>query len=180
MAETNPLRYRGYYYDTESGLYYVFSRYYDSEIARWISPEPNVYTSNFDSIAGFLGYNTYIYCANNPVNASDDNGQWIHILVGGVVGGLTSYISSRLAGDSVEDALLSAAFGTASGALCAAFPGASVAIDAISTATESITLGVKQGRSADEITTDVIVSTTFSLLTCDVWKGKHACREIYL
>ena len=35
-AEINPLRYRGYYYDTETGSYYVSSRYYDPEIGRWI------------------------------------------------------------------------------------------------------------------------------------------------
>ena len=36
MASANPLRYRGYYYDTETGSYYVSSRYYDPEIGRWI------------------------------------------------------------------------------------------------------------------------------------------------
>ena len=35
-AEINPLRYRGYYYDTETGFYYVSSRYYDPEVGRWI------------------------------------------------------------------------------------------------------------------------------------------------
>lgn len=38
-AEINPLRYRGYYYDTETGFYYVSSRYYDPEIGRFISPD---------------------------------------------------------------------------------------------------------------------------------------------
>ena len=42
IANINPIRYRGYYYDTETGLYYVSSRYYDPEVGRWISPEPNV------------------------------------------------------------------------------------------------------------------------------------------
>lgn len=39
MAQTNPLRYRSYYYDSETGLYYVSSRYYDPEIGRFISPD---------------------------------------------------------------------------------------------------------------------------------------------
>lgn len=39
LAQTNPLRYRSYYYDSETGLYYVSSRYYDPEIGRFISPD---------------------------------------------------------------------------------------------------------------------------------------------
>lgn len=39
MAETNPIRYRGYYYDTETGLYYISSRYYDPEICRFINAD---------------------------------------------------------------------------------------------------------------------------------------------
>ena len=61
----NPLRYRGYVYDPETELYYVSSRYYDPEIGRWISPEPNVYNGEFDEGAGLIGYNVYAYCANN-------------------------------------------------------------------------------------------------------------------
>ena len=39
MAETNPLRYRGYYYDTETGLYYLMSRYYDPAVCRFINAD---------------------------------------------------------------------------------------------------------------------------------------------
>ena len=39
LAEINPLRYRGYYYDTETGFYYVSSRYYDPAIGRWINAD---------------------------------------------------------------------------------------------------------------------------------------------
>ena len=39
LAQTNPLRYRSYYYDSETGLYYVSSRYYDPEIGRWINAD---------------------------------------------------------------------------------------------------------------------------------------------
>ena len=39
MGELNPFRYRGYYFDQESGLYYLNSRYYDPEIGRWVSPD---------------------------------------------------------------------------------------------------------------------------------------------
>ena len=39
VGQTNPIRYRGYYYDVETGLYYVSSRYYDPEIGRWINAD---------------------------------------------------------------------------------------------------------------------------------------------
>lgn len=102
MAQTNPLRYRSYYYDSETGLYYVSSRYYDPEIGRWISPEPNVYNGEFDEGAGLIGYNVYAYCANNPVNNLDPTGEFvisaavligigIGALIGGVAGGAYGY-----------------------------------------------------------------------------------------
>ena len=50
----NPFRYRGYFYDSETGFYYVSSRYYDPEIGRWISPEPNVDYGEFDEGAGLF------------------------------------------------------------------------------------------------------------------------------
>ena len=88
IANINPIRYRGYYYDTETGFYYVSSRYYDPEIKRWISPEPNVDYGEFDEGAGLIGYNVYAYCANNPVNNFDPDGEAVSNIVGGIVGGV--------------------------------------------------------------------------------------------
>ncbi len=67
----NPLRYRGYYYDTETGLYYVSSRYYDPEIGRFINADGYVSTGQ-----GVLGYNMFAYCGNDPVNRKDPTGQF--------------------------------------------------------------------------------------------------------
>ena len=69
LAEINPLRYRGYYYDTETGFYYLQSRYYDPEICRFINADS--YTSTG---VGYLGYNMFAYCNNNPIAFTDDNG----------------------------------------------------------------------------------------------------------
>jgi RHS repeat-associated protein len=70
----NPFRYRGYYYDTETGFYYVSSRYYDSAIGRWISADlPETLTAEFEN---FAQYNLFAYCFNNPVNRSDETGAW--------------------------------------------------------------------------------------------------------
>ncbi|MFR6646206.1 MAG: RHS repeat-associated core domain-containing protein [Acutalibacteraceae bacterium] len=52
IANVNPLRYRGYYYDSETGFYYVSSRYYDPEIGRWINADSSdTLTANFENFA---------------------------------------------------------------------------------------------------------------------------------
>ena len=59
----NPLRYRGYVYDNETGLYYLQSRYYNPEIGRFISADGLVSTGQ-----GLLGYNMFAHCNNSPIN----------------------------------------------------------------------------------------------------------------
>ena len=77
MADKNPLRYRGYYYDAETGFYYVSSRYYDPEVGRWINADGFVSTGQ-----DIIGYNMFAYCGNNPVNRKDPTGQfWITALI---------------------------------------------------------------------------------------------------
>ena len=69
VAFINPIRYRGYYYDSETGLYYLKSRYYDPEVGRFINADGYVSTGQ-----GVLGNNMFAYCGNNPVNMTDRNG----------------------------------------------------------------------------------------------------------
>ena len=77
LAVNNPFRYRGYYYDVESGLYYLNSRYYDPQTGRFVNAEPNVDYGKFDEGAGLNGYNVFAYCANNPVMFKDDSGEFV-------------------------------------------------------------------------------------------------------
>ena len=69
IANIQPFRYRGYYYDYESGFYYLQSRYYDPVTHRFINADGLVSTGT-----GVLGYNMFAYCENNPVNHMDKNG----------------------------------------------------------------------------------------------------------
>lgn len=69
IGHINPLRYRGYYYDAETGFYYLQSRYYDSAICRFINAD-GLFTD------GFIGANLFAYCANNPVNTTDPTGNF--------------------------------------------------------------------------------------------------------
>jgi RHS repeat-associated protein len=79
MASINPLRYRGYYYDTETGFYYLNSRYYDPVICRFINADGYV------SGDRFIGCNLFAYCYNNPVCLMDKNGESPEAAVSGWV-----------------------------------------------------------------------------------------------
>ena len=70
LAEVNPLRYRGYYYDSETGFYYLQSRYYDPENHRFINADTYASTDSSDAIS----CNVFAYCLNDPVNRSDSDG----------------------------------------------------------------------------------------------------------
>ena len=70
ITETNPIRYRGYYYDTETRLYYLKSRYYDPAVKRFLNVDGLVSTSVEDAAK-----NMYAYCLNNPVIYADPDGK---------------------------------------------------------------------------------------------------------
>ena len=70
MGNITPLRYRGYIYDRDTGLYYLQSRYYDPAIGRFINADAFASTDTKD----LLGTNMFAYCENNPVNMVDPNG----------------------------------------------------------------------------------------------------------
>ena len=71
IGRYNPFRYRGYYYDNETGFYYLNSRYYDPSVGRFLNADGYI-NGNGD----ILGFNMFAYCSNNPVNTFDPLGQW--------------------------------------------------------------------------------------------------------
>ncbi len=71
LANVNPLRYRGYYYDSETGFYYLQSRYYDPAIGRFINADSYASTD----MVGLLSTNMFSYCENNPVMRVDPTGE---------------------------------------------------------------------------------------------------------
>ena len=79
-ARYNPFRYRGYYYDTDTGLYYLQSRYYNPNWGRFINADRYVSTGK-----GLLGYNMYAYCNNNPIMYTDETGQLAFPIVAALV-----------------------------------------------------------------------------------------------
>ena len=77
LAEINPLRYRGYYYDSETGFYYLQSRYYDPANRRFINADSYISTNSIDMIS----YNMFAYCGNNPVIHFDPSGHFLEELL---------------------------------------------------------------------------------------------------
>ena len=71
MAEINPLRYRGYYYDAELEMYYLQSRYYDPMVGRFINADVVAFLGVNDTA---LSYNLFAYCENNPTLSADYTG----------------------------------------------------------------------------------------------------------
>ena len=71
LGKLNPFRYRGYVYDTETGLYYLQSRYYNPETGRFINADGYVSTGQ-----GIVGNNMFAYAINNPISYSDHSGNF--------------------------------------------------------------------------------------------------------
>ena len=165
LGKLNPFRYRGYVYDTETGLYYVSSRYYDPEMGRWISSEPNIGNGEFGEGSEILGYNVYAYCFNNPVNNFDPDGEAVSNIVGGIIGGAAGATLGYLLADALglkgwkKWALISAA--TVGGAALGAFLGPYVA-----------KLG---GKVAAKLGIKTVAKQTIKMSSSKLWKGsaKH-------
>ena len=91
MADVNPLRYRGYYYDADTEFYYLQSRYYDPAICRFINADEYASTEQ-----GILGCNMFSYCQNSPVFNEDSLGNldWGCLIKGAgrLVTGITAVV----------------------------------------------------------------------------------------
>ena len=147
IAELNPFRYRSYYYDPETNLYYLNTRYYDPETGRFISQDDVSYLDP-ESVNGL---NLYAYCGNNPVMNVDPNGTFaitallIGLIVGAIIGAavggtvagcvasgngatgweLAGWIMLGVFGGAVIGGAIGAGLGAAAGAI---FPGLNAAL----------------------------------------------------
>ena len=112
LGKDNPYRYKGYYYDEETGMYYLKSRYYQPEICRFISADVYIATE-----LNMNGSNMYSYCKNNPVMLMDSDGDFAlpiaAMIVGAAINVVTTGIAACVVGQdyTVKDAVLAAVTG---------------------------------------------------------------------
>lgn len=148
MAAVNPIRYRGYYYDNETGFYYLQSRYYDPSIGRFINADSFASTSQ-----GFLGHNMFAYCGNNPVANKDETGEFWSAIIGGaiagaIIGAVSNIVSQGLDGEPINGGevvalafvgAVTGAFGAAAGVVETARTACSAVVGLISGVAAAIT-----------------------------------------
>ena len=111
IGNLNPIRYRSYYYDVETGLYYLNSRYYDPETGRFINADTTDVLENAKQ--DINGLNLYAYCDNNPVAGRDEEGDasfWKKLAIAAAV----------VVAVAVVAAAVAVTAGAAGGPLCAA------------------------------------------------------------
>ena len=121
VGQANPFRYRGYYYDTETGYYYLNSRYYDPTTGRFLNAD-SVVSGTGESVQG---YNLYAYCFNNPVNMSDLDGNWPFFVITAIVGAaIGAVVGGVVAAANGEDVWAGVGIGAAVGGLAGAGLGA--------------------------------------------------------
>ena len=179
IGNINPFRYKSYYYDSETKLYYLISRYYDPETGRFISPDHMGYMA--EQMERINGCNLYAYCLNNPVMYSDPEGTFIFFaLIGAIVGFTVSFASSAVSQALTNDgevdwgvALVDGAFGAVSGAIGAATAGAASALfdTGLSFLNGVITTGMQNNWTYD--VSDFVsigVSTAASFITSKLFK----------
>lgn len=105
LARINPFRYRAYYYDDETDLYYLGTRYYSPKLKRFINEDSYVSTGQ-----GFEGYNMFQYCRNNPIMYREQNGKSIlaAMILGGLASGAYQMISNVIARNDLTDGVMTA------------------------------------------------------------------------
>ena len=100
VGKDNPLRYRGYYYDRETGLYYLQSRYYDPVTGRFINADDTTLLGVSGTI---VSYNLFAYCDNNPINKKDVDGYIAANVVGAAIGAVIGIVGGIFLGNWLAD-----------------------------------------------------------------------------
>ena len=118
-----PFAFTGYQEDEVSGLKFAQARFYSADNGRFIGE---------DQVRGFKllpeTQNHYLYCCNEPIEHVDDNGKFVHIIAGAVIGAAVSVgaalVTGAVTGDmpSIGAVAASAVGGAVGGAITAAFP----------------------------------------------------------
>ena len=185
IGTDNPFRYRGYYYDTETKLYYLQTRYYDPEVGRFINADAFASTD----VSSPLSANMFAYCENNPIMRSDPTGETFMsaligaaggAVVGAALGVASKLIVNVLSGQSITNDLGSAAVnGALSGALATVRtnPVASFCLNAAVSGVCSYVSQKKEGAvSFNQVVTETIVGGVMGIKGSGADNG--ACKSL--
>lgn len=171
----NPFRYRSYYYDNETKLYYLNSRYYNPEWGRFISADIYI-----DTEQDVNSSNMYAYTGNNPTSRIDVEGEfWFQIagaLIGGAISALSTMLTSSASGTDYWKEVGASALGGAFSGLIATTPlGFTVGGTILSNYGSSFIESTISGNSLKEIEVDTAVNGTIGMAT-----GKFADKIVPL
>ena len=156
-AQYNAITYRGYYYDAETGFYYLQSRYYDPQIGRFINADSVIVGTSGE----LHGYNVFAYAFNNPIAYVDHNGNW-------------PKLSDVLVAAAV--ALVVAAV-AASVVICAAVAPAAVAVGSVAVSTAAITTAAT--TVATQAATVAVCASAASLAAKKAEKKRTQTYSVY-
>ena len=177
IGNLNPFRYRGYYYDTESGFYYLMSRYYDPVTHRFINAD-----GCFQAGGDILDANMSVYCANNPITRADNGGKVWNVVIGATVGALISggleLVSQIMSGKNLAEIDwisigIETVTGAATGALgaCGISPLTYCAVNGVVGAASSGLKSWHNGDSAIEIGNNAIIGGLTSFAISGIGEG---------
>ena len=174
IGEINPIRYRGYYYDAETGFYYLQSRYYAPEVGRFI---------NADSLLNqksTLGNNLFAYCLNNPINMSDTTGDLPFFLItaaiGAVVGSIIGGITAAKNGENIWAGI---GIGAATGGLIGAGLGAITGVMLAGSATAGVASVVLGGKAAMSVVSSAGIVAGTKMLADNIYQVYNNTAQVF-
>lgn len=197
IAFINPFRYRSYYYDNETELYYLNKRYYNSKLCRFLNADGSVGVNQ-----DIYSANLYIYASNNPVKYFDSDGEFVLTAFAICVGvGVAAGVAPTFIGDVAKSiknkkvthsgwkayasGAIGGAVGGAVGYLC---PGAYFAPIVASSLTTSVSNSLFNKKDLDKTVetalSDVIIDTTVGRLTKNIKipkinSGKNSFASVF-
>ena len=160
LGKDNPFRYRGYYYDEETGLYYLNSRYYHPGLGRMMSADC-LYVLGMSKTT-LNDKNLYNYCDGNPVGRRDESGRLpMAVLIQGAIGGVIGCVSGMMAAGAVaeiegrtvtaKELAVSAATGFFSGAATSMIKSDGISFVANIVITGAVTAYVTDGSAKEKL-----------------------------
>ena len=178
LGAANSLRYRGYVYDTETGLYYLSSRYYNPAWGRFVNADTAAVVVASPDKANW-DKNLFAYCDNNPISRKDDGGEFWHLVVGAAIGGIIGAVSAAASGGDAIDMAIGFLAGAGGGALAAS--GAGVFVQAVGGAAIAMTSNAAQQANKMYISKkqesfdvgDMLIDGAVGLV-CGAWGGNGA------